>query len=102
VDKLELGNEKNTLERKRKLGHYVIKWSVNEAIAVGDDAVTDLQHKPCSALRLLFLLTVVRGWRTFFRTWINEEAIYKTKDTPPKTTRKKVLKKDKEAAKKIF
>ncbi|MEQ1529583.1 MAG: hypothetical protein ABL925_09715 [Methylococcales bacterium] len=33
----------NTLERKRRLGHYAVLWQDNAPIAIGDDAPADLQ-----------------------------------------------------------
>ena len=33
----------NTLERKRRLGHYAVLWSGNAAIAVGEDAPMQLK-----------------------------------------------------------
>jgi len=41
LDSLRLAVAK-TLERKRRLGHYVIKWSGGKAIAEGEDAPADL------------------------------------------------------------
>ena len=40
-----------TLERKRRLGHYAVIWQDNAIVAIGDDAPEELkaQSKPASS-----------------------------------------------------
>ena len=41
LDSLRLAVAK-TLERKRRLGHYVVQWSGNSVVAIGEDAPSSL------------------------------------------------------------
>ena len=41
LDSLRLAVAK-TLERKRRLGHYVVQWSGNAVVAIGEDAPSSL------------------------------------------------------------
>ena len=38
-----------TLERKRRLGQYVVLWQNNAPVAVGEDAPTELQQAQTTA-----------------------------------------------------
>jgi hypothetical protein len=44
LDSLRLAVSK-TLERKRRLGQYVVQWANNAPVAVGEDAPAHLQVK---------------------------------------------------------
>ncbi|MEO1133944.1 MAG: hypothetical protein AAFX40_14735 [Cyanobacteria bacterium J06639_1] len=39
---------KETLERKRRLGHYAVIWQDGRPVAIGDDAPEDLKLSPPS------------------------------------------------------
>lgn len=40
---------RETLERKRRLGHYAVIWQDNAIVAIGDDAPEALKPKPKTA-----------------------------------------------------
>ncbi|QSB03250.1 hypothetical protein JWZ98_10125 [Methylomonas sp. EFPC1] len=48
LDCLQLAVNK-TLERKRRLGQYVVQWEGKEPFAIGDDAPEHLKQVPSSA-----------------------------------------------------
>ena len=40
----------DTLERKRRLGHYAIVWRDGEPVAIGEDAPDDMKEAPKSSM----------------------------------------------------
>lgn len=45
----QTATETETLDRKRRLGHYAVIWQDNAPIAIGDDAPEELSLKHTSA-----------------------------------------------------